>query len=84
MNMTLFQAKKDGMNIIQIHPPSLGLSKNKGLSRHLKYLACIPLINKEASKIINENKIDWIYSYMPGTGSSLPASRIKNKFHIHK
>ena len=74
--------KKDGMNIIQIHPPSLGLSKNKGLSRHLKYLACIPLINKEASKIINENKIDWIYSYMPGTGSSLPASRIKNKFHI--
>lgn len=71
-----------GMDILEIHPPSLGLKKNKGISRHLKYLLCIPLINKEAEKIIKKHGIDWIYSYMPGTGSSLPASRIKNKFHI--
>lgn len=74
--------KESGIDILQIYPPSLGLSKNKGISRHLKYLLCIPLINREAEKIIKKYGIDWIYSYMPGTGSSLPASRIKNKFHI--
>jgi len=74
--------KESGIEILEIHPPSLGLSKNKGILRHLKYLSCIPLINREAEKIIKQHGIDWIYSYMPGTGSSLPASRIKNKFHI--
>ena len=74
--------KESGIEILEIHPPSLGLPKNNGLSRHLKYLSCMPLINKEAEKIIKKHGIDWIYSYMPGTGSSLPSSRIKNKFHI--
>lgn len=74
--------KESGIEILEIHPPSLGLSKNKGISRHLKYLSCIPLINREAEKIIKQHGVDWIYSYMPGTGTSLPSSRIKNKFHI--
>ncbi len=74
--------KDEKLNIIEIFPPSIGLSKNTGISRHLKYLFCIPTINKEASKIINEHGIDWIYSYMPGTGSSFPANKIKSKFKI--
>lgn len=74
--------KENGINVIEIHPPFIGLSGKKGISRHLNYLVCIPAIQKEASKIISKNKIDYIYSYMPGTGSSIPAIKISSKYKI--
>jgi len=73
---------ENGLDITEIHPPSIGLQGKKGLSKHLNYLACFPSISKIASKIIKENKIDYVYSYMPGTGSSVPAMRIKSKHKI--
>jgi glycosyltransferase involved in cell wall biosynthesis len=74
--------KENGINVIEIHPPSIGFSGKKGISRHLNYLACIPTIQKEASKIISKHKIDYLYSYMPGTGSSIPAMRLSSKHKI--
>ncbi len=74
--------KENGIDVTQIHPPQMGFSGKKGFSRHLKYLACLPTVSKIASKIIKENNIDYIYSYMPGTGSSVPAMRIKSKHKI--
>jgi len=74
--------KEKNIDVIEIHPPRIGLSKQKGISMHLNYLACLPTISKEASKIISEHKINYIYSYMPGTGTSIPAIRIKSKHKI--
>lgn len=74
--------KENEINVIEIHPPFIGLSGKKGISRHLNYLICIPTIQKEASEIILKNKIDYIYSYMPGTGSSVPAIKISSKYKI--
>jgi len=74
--------KENGIEVTQIHPPQIGLRGEKGISRHLKYLACLPTVSKIASKIIKENKIGYVYSYMPGTGSSVPAMRIKSKHKI--
>jgi len=74
--------KENGFDVIEIHPPSIGFSGKKGVSRHLNYLISIPTIKKEASKIISKHGIDYVYSYMPGTGSSLPAMQIKSKHNI--
>ena len=74
--------KENGIDVIEIHPLSVGFSGIQGISRHLNYLACIPAIQKEASKIISKCKIDYVYSYMPGTGSSIPAMRISSKHKI--
>jgi len=74
--------KENGLDVIEIHPPSIGISGKKGISRHLNYLLCIPTIQKEASKIIEKHGIDFVYSYMPGTGSSVPAMRICSKHKI--
>lgn len=74
--------KEHGIDVIEIHPPSIGISGKQGITRHLNYLTCIPAIQKEASKIISKNKIDYIYSYMPGTGSSVPAIIISSKHKI--
>ena len=74
--------KEGDIDVIQIHPPSLGLKGKRGISRHLKYLSCIPKISSEATKIIKKYGIDYIYAYMPGTGSSVPAIRIKSKHKI--
>ncbi len=73
---------ENGLDVTEIHPPSIGLQGKKGLSKHLNYLACFPSVSKIASKIIKENKIDYVYSYMPGTGSSVPAMLIKSKHKI--
>jgi glycosyltransferase involved in cell wall biosynthesis len=75
-------SKENGIDIIEIHPPTISFSGKKGIYRHLNYLACIPAIQKEASKIISKQSIDFIYSYMPGTGSSVPAMRISKKYKI--
>ena len=73
---------ENDIDVIEIHPPNFGFSGKKGISRHLNYLACIPTVSNEASKIISKKQIDYIYSYMPGTGSSVPAMRIKSKHGI--
>ena len=74
--------KENDIDVIEIHPYSIGFSGKKGILRHVNYLICIPTIQKEASKIISKNQIDFIYSYMPGTGSSVPAMRICSKHKI--
>jgi len=74
--------KENGIDVIQIHSPLIGLGGRKGILRHLNYLACIPTILKEAEKIISKHKIDYVYSYMPGTGSSIPAMKICSKYKI--
>ncbi len=74
--------QENGIDIVEIHPFSIGFSGKRGISRHLNYLISIPTIVKEASKIISKYGIDYVYSYMPGTGSSLPAMKIKSKFKI--
>lgn len=37
---------ENDIDVVEIHPPSIGLSGKKGISRHLNYLACIPAIKK--------------------------------------
>jgi glycosyltransferase involved in cell wall biosynthesis len=74
--------QENGFDIVEIHPFSIGISGKRGILRHLNYLISIPTIMKEASKIISKHGIDYVYSYMPGTGSSLPAMKIKSKFKI--
>ena len=74
--------KENGIDVIEIHSPSIGFSGTKGISRHLNYLVCLPSIQRETSKIISKYKIDYIYSYMPGTGSSIPAMRLSSKHKI--
>lgn len=73
---------ENGINVVEIHPPNIGLKGKKGISRYLSYLACLPSVSKISSKIIKENQIDYVYSYMPGIGSSLPAIRSKSKHKV--
>jgi len=74
--------KENELDVIEIHPPSIGLKGKTGVSRQLMYLACLPAVQKAASKIINENNIDFVCANMPGTGSSVPAMRIQSKHKI--
>lgn len=74
--------KEEGLDVIQIHSPSIGIAGKRGILRHIKYLSCIPKATNEATKIIKSHGIDCIYAYMPGTGSSIPAMRIKSKHKI--
>lgn len=74
--------KENEIDVVQIHSPLIGLGGRKGILRHLNYLVCIPTILKEAGKIISKHKIDYVYSYMPGTGSSIPAMKICSKYDI--
>jgi len=74
---------EQSLNVYEIHPPSFSPFKGKrGIGKYVNYLLCLSRIEKTISKIMNENKIDYVYSYMPGIGSSLPAMRIKSKFKI--
>lgn len=74
---------ENGFDVIEIHPPtSLKLKGKSGVGRYLNYLACLPAASKVASGIMQKNKIDYVYSYMPGIGSSLPALKVKSKHNI--
>lgn len=75
------RTQEDGVNVIQIHSP-LRFLGNKRISRHIRYLSCYPLISKIASELIEEHGISHVYSYMPGTGSSGPAMKIKARHKI--
>lgn len=75
--------KENGLDVIEIHPPSIiKLKGTRGIGRYLNYLACLPAVSKVASDIIKKHGIDYVYAYMPGIGSSLPAMRIKSKHKI--
>lgn len=74
---------ESGLDVTEIHPPtSFKLKGKSGVGRYLNYLSCLPAASKVAGEIIRKNKIDYVYSYMPGIGSSLPAMRIKSKHKI--
>lgn len=75
--------KENGLDVVEIHPPAfMKLKGTRGIGRYLNYISCLPSASKEASKIIKQHKIDHVYSYMPGIGSSLPATRVKSKYKI--
>lgn len=75
--------KENGLDVTEIHPPSsLKIEGKRGLSKYLNYLVCFPTASKIAKEIIAKNKIDYVYSYMPGIGSSVPAIRIKSKHKL--
>ena len=76
--------KEMGVDVVLINSFSFGTKKYRGIWRHIKYLSCLPTISREAKKIINGHGIDYVYAYMPGTGSSYPAMRIKSKYKIPK
>ena len=74
---------ENGLVVTEIHPPrSFKLKGKSGVARYLNYLACLPAASKMASEIIQKNNIDYVYSYMPGIGSSLPAIKVKSKHKI--
>jgi glycosyltransferase involved in cell wall biosynthesis len=75
--------QENTLDVTDIHPPSYSLFEGRrGFGRYFNYLACIPTISKIAQNIIDNKKIDYVYSYMPGIGSSLPAMRIASKNKI--
>ncbi len=75
--------KENGLDVTEIHPPSsLKIEGKRGLGKYINYLACFPTVSKIAKEIIAKNKIDYVYSYMPGIGSSVPAIRVKSKHKL--
>lgn len=75
--------KENSLDVIELHPsPILKIKGRRGIGKYVNYLACLPVITKVVSKLIKENHIDYVYSNMPGIGSSLPAMRIKSKYKI--
>jgi len=75
--------KENGLDVIEIHPPSIMKFQGKrGVGKYLNYLSILPAASKIASKIIKEHGIDYVYAYMPGIGSSLPAMRVQSKHKI--
>lgn len=75
--------KENSIDVIEIHPPQiLRFKGTRGIGKYVNYLSCIPTILNVVSKIMKEHKIDFVYSYMPGIGSSLPAVLIKSKYKI--
>ena len=82
-NPRITKFKENELDVTEIHPPRILKFKGKsGIGRYLNYLACLPAVYKTASAIIQKNHIDYVYSYMPGIGSSLPALRVKSKHRI--
>lgn len=75
--------KENGLDVIEIHPPNVMKFEGKrGVGKYLNYLSSLPTASKIASKIIKDHGIDYVYAYMPGIGSSLPAMRVQSKHKI--
>lgn len=75
--------KENGLDVIEVHPPNVMKFKGKrGIGKYLNYLLSLPTASKIASKIIKDHGIDYVYAYMPGIGSSLPAMRVQSKHKI--
>ena len=78
----IIHSRENLLNVIEIHPSSTIFSGKKGVGKYVNYLLCIPAILKEFSTINKKDKIDFVYSYMPGIGSSLPAMLLKLRYKI--
>lgn len=75
--------KEHELDVIEIHPPSImKLKGTRGIGRYLNYLSCFPAISKVTADLVKKYGIDYVYSYMPGIGTSLPAMRMKSKYKI--
>ena len=78
----IISTRENFLNVIEIHPSLTIFSGKKGVGKYINYLLCIPVILKEFSTINKKNKINFVYSYMPGIGSSLPAMILKLRYKI--
>ena len=75
--------QENSLNVYEIHPPSFTpFIGKRGIGKYVNYFLCNRSIKKLASEIMKKNKIDYVYSYMPGIGSSYPAMKIKSKLKI--
>ena len=75
--------QENSLDVYEIHPPWFTPFQGKrGVGKYLNYLVCVPAIKRLATKIMKQNKIDYVYSYMPGIGTSYPAMKIKSKLKI--
>jgi len=75
--------QENSLNVYEIHPSSFTpFSGKRGIGKYVNYFLCNRSIKKLASEIMKKNKIDYVYSYMPGIGSSYPAMKIKSKLKI--
>ena len=75
--------KENGLDVIEIHPPSMMKFRGKrGIGKYLNYLSSLLTASRIASKIIQDHGIDYVYAYMPGIGSSLPAMRVQSRNKI--
>ncbi len=75
--------KENGLDVIEVHPPSvMKFQGRRGVGKYLNYMSSLPAVSKIASKIIREEGLDYVYAYMPGIGSSLPAMRVQSKHKI--
>lgn len=74
--------KENLLNVTEIHPSFTIFSGKRGVGKYINYLLCIPVIFKEFSILNRKDKINFVYSYMPGIGSSLPAMLLKLKYKI--
>ncbi len=75
--------QENSLNVYEIHPPPFTpFSGKRGIGKYVNYLLCQFSIKKLASNIMKKNKIDYVYSYMPGIGTSYHAMKIKSKLKI--
>ena len=82
-NPSVSNFQENSLDVYEIHPPWFTpFQGKKGVGKYLNYLACIPTIKKLATEIMKQDKIDYVYSYMPGIGTSFPAMKIKSKLKI--
>jgi len=79
---SIVSIKENFLNVVEIHPRFTIFSGKKGVGKYLNYILCIPAILKEFSTINKKSKINFVYSYMPGVGSSLPAMILKLRYGI--
>lgn len=82
-NPTIQNFQENSLNVYEIHPPSFTpFSGKRGIGKYVNYLLCSFAIKKLSSNIMKKNKIDYVYSYMPGIGTSYHAMKIKSKLKI--
>ena len=79
---SIVSVKENFLNVVEIHPQFTIFSGKRGIGKYVNYLLCIPVILKEFSLLHKKNKINFVYSYMPGIGSSLPAMILKLRYGI--
>ena len=73
----------NSIDVFEIHPPSYTpFSGKKGIGKYVNYFLCNSIIYKTALEIMKKKRIDFVYSYMPGIGSSYPAMKLKSKLKI--